>query len=382
VARKLPAIKLIYGDSAQLKSTLDVLIRQLIAAKPSHGDLCVLCEAFTAKAQSDFISRRPASASAPASITKAIVEPNAMLPKTEARFPRRLSIGMATYDDYDGAYFTIQSIRAQNPDLSAQLEFIVVDNNPTGVCARALKDLEKTVDGYRYIPRGDWSGTAIKNAVFEEASSEFVLCLDSHVLLVPGAIAKLLDYMESGRAQRDLLQGPLLDDDLQKISTHFDPIWRGGMYGVWGTDPRGLDVDAEPFDIPMQGMGLFACSRDAWPRFNPAFRGFGGEEGYIHEKVRQLGGRSICLPFLRWVHRFNRPLGVPYRNTWEDRIRNYYLGFNELGLNTADMETHFQQLLGKGVSDKIVADIKAEMSGAGALDVLSMAQDVRKIAHR
>ena len=84
----------------------------------------------------------------------------------------------------------------------------------------------------------------------------------------------------------------------------------------------------------MQGMGLFACRKDAWPGFNPLFRGFGAEEGYIHEKVRQGGGRTLCLPFLRWMHRFNRPLGAPYPNIWEDRIRNYYIGWRELGLPT------------------------------------------------
>ncbi|MGL1784034.1 hypothetical protein ACSTG0_23510, partial [Vibrio parahaemolyticus] len=86
-----------------------------------------------------------------------------------------------------------------------------------------------------------------------------------------------------------------------------------------GTDPAGAEPDLPPFEIPMQGMGLFACRRDAWAGFNPDFRGFGGEEGYIHEKFRQRGGKVLCLPFLRWMHRFNRPLGLPYPNVWADR---------------------------------------------------------------
>ena len=58
----------------------------------------------------------------------------------------------------------------------------------------------------------------------------------------------------------------------------------------WGDDPRGADPTAPGFDIPMHGLGLFACRRAAWPGFHPKFRGFGGEEGYIHEKFRQCGG--------------------------------------------------------------------------------------------
>ena len=62
-----------------------------------------------------------------------------------------------------------------------------------------------------------------------------------------------------------------------------------------GLTPAGTDPDNPPFEITMQGLGLFACRRDAWPGFNPAFRGFGGEEGYIHEKIRQRGGETLVL---------------------------------------------------------------------------------------
>ena len=46
----------------------------------------------------------------------------------------------------------------------------------------------------------------------------------------------------------------------------------------------------------MQGLGLFACRGEAWPGINPRFRGFGGEEGYLHEKVRQNGAASCAIP--------------------------------------------------------------------------------------
>jgi hypothetical protein len=107
--------------------------------------------------------------------------------------------------------------------------------------------------------------------------------------------------------------------------------------------------------------GLFACRRAAWPGFNRNFRGFGGEEGYIHEKFRQRGGRTLCLPFLRWLHRFGRPLGAPYSNRWEDRIRNYVIGFTELGLDTGEMEVHFAQLLGAETTAQIFAGIKLDL---------------------
>jgi hypothetical protein len=93
------------------------------------------------------------------------------------------------------------------------------------------------------------------------------------------------------------------------------------MWGIWATDPRGKDPEGDPFEIPMQGLGVFSCRKGAWPGFNPMFRGFGGEEGYIHEKFRQAGGRCLCLPWLRWTHRFGRPAGIGYSLTVEEKLR-------------------------------------------------------------
>ena len=61
------------------------------------------------------------------------------------------------------------------------------------------------------------------------------------------------------------------------------------------------------------------------------------------------------------MHRFNRPFGVPYRNTWEDRIRNYVIGFRELGLGTQQIEEHFTTLLGAEPAKAIFATIQEEL---------------------
>lgn len=277
----------------------------------------------------------------------------------------RLTIGMATYDDYDGVYFTVQALRLYHA-AAREAEFIVVDNNPGGACRAALERLEHHVPNFRYVPAGERPGTsAARDRIFREARGELVLVVDCHVMLAPGALDRLIAYDGQVQDPRDLLQGPLLRDDLTSISTHFAPEWREGMFGTWATDPRGCDPDGAPFEIPMQGLGLFAMRRTGWPGFNPHFHGFGGEEGYIHEKVRQRGGRTLCLPFLRWMHRFQRPMGVAYPNTWEDRVRNYLLGWHELGLPTAHIDAHFRAhlspLLGAGLAELIVAQARTEI---------------------
>ena len=253
---------------------------------------------------------------------------------------------MATYDDYDGVYFTVQAIRLYHPEVTRHTEIVVLDNNPDGPAAPLLRDLESWIEGYRYVPDTSIKGTSARGLIFEKARAPYVLVLDCHVLCAPGSIRRLIDYFHGHPDSPDLLQGPMLSDDLASVSTHFAPSWGDGMYGQWGTDERGEDPDGPPFEIPMQGLGLFACRREAWPGFSPAFRGFGGEEGYIHEKFRQAEGRVLCLPFLRWTHRFGRPGGVPYTNTLEDRLRNYLLGWTELGLDTSPVDAHFRELMG------------------------------------
>lgn len=341
LARMAPAISLRYGAYEQLEAAADLLMhfildngtasRRLLRALPRHV---------------------PRAADTP--IRKRYPIP---LP-TPRPDKKSFTIGMATYDDYDGAYFSLQALRLYHGEALEDVEMVVIDNHPDGPCSQDLKKLENAIPGYRYVPLTARKGTAVRDALFEEASSDFVLCLDSHVFLVPGALRRLRDYYRNNPETADLLQGPLMGDDgLSLTATHMEPNWRQGFFGTWAVDNRGENIDAAPFEIPMQGLGLFSCRRAAWPGFNAGFRGFGGEEGYIHEKFRKSGGRVLCLPFLRWLHRFARPMGIPYRLVWEDRLYNYMIGFNEVGLPTEEMESHFAEILGADNSTRIFKSI-------------------------
>lgn len=270
-----------------------------------------------------------------------------------------LTVGMATYNDFDGVYFTVQALRLYQ-DMS-DTELLVVDNYG---CETTKDFVEGWAKG-RYILAKDVVGTAAsRDLLFREGNGDAVLCCDSHVLLAPGVIARLKDYYREHPDCRDLLQGPLVYDDGTSLSTHFDPVWRGQMWGIWATDPRGQDPEGEPFEIPMQGLGVFSSRKSAWPGFNPRFRGFGGEEGYIHEKFRQAGGRCLCLPWLRWMHRFGRPKGVPYPLFIEDKLRNYILGHAELGLDLEPILAHFTEHLPHEKVYAVAAEALGEGQGA------------------
>lgn len=257
--------------------------------------------------------------------------------------PQRMCVGMATYDDFDGVWFTIQAIRLFHPEIASELAFLIVDNHPEGASANDLKALENWVPYLRYIPFRGYRGTSVRDLIFREANSEIVCCVDSHVLLQPGALSAIVGWFDEHPGSRDLLQGPLLNDAIDgPAATHFAPNWGANMFGQWALDERIKQPDAEPFDIDMQGLGMFACRREAWPGINPRFRGFGGEEGYLHEKVRRAGGRTLCHPALAWAHRFTRSSGPRYSASWEAVLRNYMIGWREIGWDTSEVEAHFR----------------------------------------
>src|SRR5918997_2894012 len=94
-----------------------------------------------------------------------------------------LTIGMATYNDFDGVYFTLQALRLYQ-DLE-DTELLVIDNYG---CEHTKQFVEGWVKG-RYVLATQAVGTAAaKNQIFVEARGQAGLCCDSHVLFAPGTI--------------------------------------------------------------------------------------------------------------------------------------------------------------------------------------------------
>lgn len=337
-----------------------------------------------------------------------------------------LTIGIATYNDFEGLWPTIQSIRLHNAQLMGQTQFVVVNNHPedraTAAAIRGLlgvptspeHDYTLGVDGqlpdcfgttYVELP-GNKGTSPSRDRIFRHAKGKYTAVLDCHLEFWPGSFDALLKHYASDPESRDIITGPLLLDSLRQLQTHFRDAWDDGMWGRWsaawqcqcGPDgsrfdlaevtsesgtkyamPRELKIgniaisacaacgkpipdftweghelkylqrgfsqlaynDGPAFEIPGQGLGFFSCRTEIWPGFNPHAMGFGGEEMYIHEKFRQRGGRALCVPGVKWVHRFYRTGGAKYPNTDFWKARNYVLEFQELGLSLEPVKRHF-----------------------------------------
>lgn len=284
---------------------------------------------------------------------------------------KKLTIGMATFDDFDGVFFTTQSIRIANIDILKDIEFVIIDNRSESAEGKATADHARKI-GAVYHAEKNWRSTATRDLVFQKASAEWVLCLDPHVLIEPGTIKRIIDFAERNPTSRDLFGGGLFYDGLGNgVATNMNPIWRSQMFGVWDHQARGASPNSDPFEIPLHGLGLFLQRKKAWQGFNRLFLGFGGEEGYIHEKTRRSGGRNILLPWLRWNHRFSRPRGVVYSLNISERISNYFIGWKENEQDVQDIHDHFSQT-SKGV------DIKAIESDVDDLLKMSPEDAIKK----
>ena len=122
-----------------------------------------------------------------------------------------------------------------------------------------------------------------------------MLCCDCHVLFALGAIAQLKQFYREHPHCHDLLQGPLLFDDKKNIATHFEPQWRAQMWGTWGTDPVGEDPKGEPFEIPMQGLGVFSCLKRLGSALILSFGGLAEKKDTFMKSSGKLADvASVC----------------------------------------------------------------------------------------
>jgi hypothetical protein len=259
---------------------------------------------------------------------------------------KQLTVAMAAYgpSESNNVWFTCEALRTYH---GYDFDLVVVNSGPED--CRHMRAVTEACRG-KYVWRPDLTGTsAPRDHVFELAQTEWVMCIDSHIFLVPDAVRHFHGFIAQSPNCTDIVSGPLFQDNGEIQGYKWGGDETCGLWGIW-VHPEWEEKKraAMPFEIPMMGLGLFAMRKEAWPGFNPLFRGFGGEEGYIHEKVRQQGGKAICLPWLGWRHKFRdtKEAGkgdpTPYPCLIQDHTFNLLVGHRELGIDAvAKIHRHF-----------------------------------------
>ena len=280
-------------------------------------------------------------------------------------FPEPLTVASAVCEEPADLWFTWAAIRSQTG--GDRVRLLAVDNRPDSRGGELTKELCKRF-GAVYVPFAGAQGTnSPRDLIFRVAETDVVVCLDPHVIVEPGALAAVSRYFANRPGCRDLVSGSLINDQGAAFG-QYAAQWSKHHFGTWATDPAGRDAHPgnPPYEIGFSGLGAFAMRPAAWPGMNAAFRGFGGAEGYLHEKTRRAGGASVCLPAFRWRHLFARfGRRVAYTSPMSDRVRNYLIGWAELGLPVAGIVETFQHVLSNDSELQRLADSArmAENSG-------------------
>lgn len=252
---------------------------------------------------------------------------------------KKLTIGFACYDDVEGAFFTLGALRLYHYNYLDDIELLVVDDFPTKT--EGLQGLCE-LSNARYIHEPTNRGPArAKNNVFKHATGDYVLLVDSHVLLADTALDGIFDGIFYDLIKKDMWVGPLLNEMGHVVATHLEPKWRGAFYGTWNVDEE--IVNGKVKEVPMHGAAFMLMKRENWPKFSPHFEGFAGEEGYIHEKVRMHGGKIICNPKLKWMHRFVRGKPISFKLDNADRVYNYLIAFHEIKYDVNEVVAFFRK---------------------------------------
>jgi glycosyltransferase involved in cell wall biosynthesis len=149
-----------------------------------------------------------------------------------------LTIGMPTCNDYTGALLTLVALKEYQSFDDGDIELLIIDNTPDEKYRNVLKEQLKgfSDEKIRYIEFPAKRGPAeAKNQVFENATGEYVMCIDSHVMLNNGSVARLKEFLKNLPEDKkdDFFTGPLKGNE-GNYSTHFQDIWRGEMWGIWG----------------------------------------------------------------------------------------------------------------------------------------------------
>lgn len=293
-----------------------------------------------------------------------------------------ITVGMAGYQESDNLWFVLDSLRLYH---GWGFDIVVVDTTP-GSPVKFTEDKCRSMSA-RYYHRPDLKGTAApRDAVFRYSKTPWTCCIDSHVHLCSDWIKVAEWYAKKNPESVDLVQGPLIYDDHKNQSTHWQPTHPPSLTGTWdrylvdkegrtvrisftgsevivspsdGSNHKsyrladlgvsnledakkalGISSGTKPFEIPLQGLGQFMMRTAAWPGFHPLHRGFGGEEGYIHEKVRQNGGKALCHPGLGWTHKFRWMESggppPPYPLESDHHLWNLLVGHRELGIDAVE----------------------------------------------
>lgn len=232
---------------------------------------------------------------------------------------------IASRNEFKNLLWTLQSV--QNELEGIDHEVIVVLNKCDPSEARRLSKFWPAKTGQLQIVVYDEKPSCwqARNAGAAQASGEYLLCLDSHVMAKPGAFVGALAYHRSFMGILHFGVNYWLEHPARTL---YQYKWRPDKF--WGDWSR---RKPEPPDhrVLMSSFGAAMVDRAAFEdtgRFHPALGIYGGGEPYIDLKLQMFGYEARCNPAFQ-VHHLTEKRGYSWNSA--DLHRNFMIAAWAIG---------------------------------------------------
>ena len=200
-----------------------------------------------------------------------------------------LTVGMATYRDFDGVYFTIQALRLYQ-DMDG-VELLVVDNFG---CEATRAFVEGAGGGDTCWLRTPWARPRPATSSFARPGARRS-CVSTATSFWPEALARLKSYYREHPVCLDLLQGPLVNDDLEGLATHFEPVWIDQMWGTWALTRAAATAPTSSLSTSRcRDWGFFPAARPPGPVSIPVSGGSAARRGTSTKSSASSAGAACA----------------------------------------------------------------------------------------
>jgi len=168
----------------------------------------------------------------------------------------RITIGLATFNDWEGVWATVQSVFLHNDwDSPNDVEVIIVDTSPPGSEHRRLVQGLSAQHGGRvkYLSLEGVVGTTLpRDTIFQHASAPTVVVMDCHVMCPPNTLKRAMEWFEANPDTPHLYHGPMFYDSLTNYAVQVSDQFRGHMWGTWARvrqSPNGVVFTVEGEEV-------------------------------------------------------------------------------------------------------------------------------------
>lgn len=219
-----------------------------------------------------------------------------------------VSVLVPVRNEAAGIREAVAAMQAQR--FPGRLEFLFVDGRSEDATREILEELAHDDDRIRLLDNPGWEVTPALNIGLRAARGRYIARMDAHALYPPDYVAVGVRRLEDGDV--DWVSGPQIPQGTETWSRRLELALRSPL-GIGGSPFRRALTEEIETDGAFTGM---------WRRETLERHGGWDEDWIVNEdgelaaRMRDAGGRIVCLPQMASRYFPRRSLGALARQYW------------------------------------------------------------------